>query len=319
MSTEETGLARRPDAGVTRAYATADELVARANLIQDVKKRVMKSGVHYGTVPGCGDKPTLLKPGAEKLLSAFNIGVQIGVEDLSTDDSIRYRVTTRGVHQGTGNDLGHGIGEASTSEEKWKWRRAYQDEWNDTPEDRRRKKHTSKGPLLQVRTNPADLANTVLKMAKKRSMVDLALTVTGSSDFFEQDIEEMDPETIDAVLNEERGRAPIQQPEPKKKATPQAKPEEPAPKAQEGRENIPPSAPPTVQPTAGGPTISEAQGKRFWALAKKGGKSDEQIRGALSALGVEHTRDIPKDEYEDICKWAEDKGAGDYSLDDVGF
>ena len=39
--------------------------------------------------------------------------------------------------------------------------------------------------------NPQDLANTILKMAKKRSFVDGILTVTGASRIFTQDIEDI--------------------------------------------------------------------------------------------------------------------------------
>ena len=42
------------------------------NLIQGVMKDAMQDKVHFGTIPGCGDKPTLLKPGAEKLSLKLN-------------------------------------------------------------------------------------------------------------------------------------------------------------------------------------------------------------------------------------------------------
>ena len=41
--------------------------------IQDIMRKVMKDGEHYGKIPGCGDKPTLLKPGAEKLAMTFRL------------------------------------------------------------------------------------------------------------------------------------------------------------------------------------------------------------------------------------------------------
>ena len=43
---------------------TADKIKAQVALIQDVMKSVMKDGEHYGVIPGCGKKPSLLKPGA---------------------------------------------------------------------------------------------------------------------------------------------------------------------------------------------------------------------------------------------------------------
>ena len=57
--------------------------------------------------------------------------------------------------------------------------------------------------MQQVRTNPADIANTVLKMAKKRAQIDLTLTATAASDCFTQDVEDLPEELRD----DERGRS----------------------------------------------------------------------------------------------------------------
>ena len=38
---------------------------------KDFVEKILKEGVDYGTIPGAGQKPTLLKPGAEKLASFF--------------------------------------------------------------------------------------------------------------------------------------------------------------------------------------------------------------------------------------------------------
>jgi hypothetical protein len=158
----------------------------------------MKEGVHYGKIPGAGDKPTLLKPGAEVLCMSFRIADSYLAEDLSTPDMIRYRVTCTGSHQLSGTVLGSGLGEASSSEEKYKWRKAVCDEeWDETPAHLRRNKYAkAKGGGFymqkQVRTEPADLANTVLKMANKRAKIAMVLNVTAASDMFSQDLEDMD-------------------------------------------------------------------------------------------------------------------------------
>jgi hypothetical protein len=47
---------------------------------------------------------------------------------------------------------------------------------------------------MQIRTEPADVANTVLKMAKKRAQIDLTLTATAASDIFTQDVEDIPDE-----------------------------------------------------------------------------------------------------------------------------
>ena len=52
--------------------AGALEVRAQVNQIQYLMKNVLKEGEHYGTVPGCGKKPTLLQPGAEKIAYMFH-------------------------------------------------------------------------------------------------------------------------------------------------------------------------------------------------------------------------------------------------------
>jgi len=50
--------------------------------------------------------------------------------------------------------------------------------------------------------------------------------------------------------------------------------------------------------------ISEAQKKRFYAIAKGTGFSDDEIKEHLAKDGIEHTADIPKAKYDELCKWA---------------
>lgn len=174
------------------------EIKNQISTIQNVLKSVMKVNEHYGTVPGCGDKPTLLKPGAEKIMATFRIAPKYEVEDLSTNDESRYRVVATGVYSPDGTFLGQGIGECSSNEEKYKWRSAVCDEeFEETQENRRRNKW-KKGyngkpsySIKQVRTDHADQSNTVLKMAVKRATVAMVLTVTAASDIFAQDLEDM--------------------------------------------------------------------------------------------------------------------------------
>lgn len=184
---------------------TTHELLNRVERIREVQMKVMRDGVDYGTIQGCGDKPTLLKPGAETLLLAFQMAAvpdQLTIQDLGHEDEVRYRVVTPIIHIPTGRVCGHGVGECSSLEEKYKWRKAVcQEEWDETDPDRRRvkwaKSRDGAYTVHQVRTNKADFANTVLKMGKKRSLVDGALTVTAASRIFTQDVEDMPEELRD--------------------------------------------------------------------------------------------------------------------------
>lgn len=261
---------------------TAAQVKAQVQRIQEVMAAVMQKDVHYGIIPGT-QKPTLYKPGSEKILSTFRIAAHPKeIEDLSTHDEIRYRVKVFGVAMENDQVLfGVGVGECSSNEEKYKWRRPVCDgEFNDTPDDRKRLKWV-KGydgkpdyQIKQVRTNPSDVANTILKMAKKRAQIDMTLTATGASDVFDQDLEDL-PE---GVVQEVAEKKPPVKP-PQKKTDAQADPNK----------------------------ISEAQRKRFYAIAKQTGYSDDEIKAHLLTFGIEHTADILKSQYDDLCKWAEAK------------
>lgn len=186
-----------PAAPGQRAMTAAD-VRQHVNVIQQVMAAVMKEGTHYGTIPGC-KQPSLYKAGSEVLLTTFRIAVDPEIQDLSTADEIRYRIRCRGVAQPSGLLVGIGVGECSSSEDKYRWRRAICDEEYDAaPENRRRVKWATGRngvyTMKQIRTEPPDLANTILKMAKKRAQIDLTLTSTAASDIFTQDVEDLPDE-----------------------------------------------------------------------------------------------------------------------------
>jgi len=250
---------------------TSSQVVANVRLIQQVMADVMKKDTHYGIIPGC-KQPSLYKAGSEVLLTTFRIAVEPEVTNLSTTDEIRYLVRVVGRHQISGIVVGIGVGEASSSEDKYKWRNAVcDDEFELTPEDRKRIKYGRKQngfyKAKQVRTNPADLANTILKMAKKRAQVDMTLTATAASDIFTQDIEDL-PEDI---LQEEQ--APIQQPKPKEEKA---------------------EAPVSTAP------INEGMKRVILAKVKQTGKSEDDL---CRQFKVETVDALPSGAINDILKW----------------
>ena len=189
---------------------TAADVRAQVNLIQDVMRSVMFDGTHYGKIPGT-HSVSLYKAGAEKLMATFRLAAKPEVEDLSEDGEIHYRVTVS-LLSTSGAFLGAGLGECSSREEKYAWRAMIcQEEFDATPENRRRIKFSKYQGRVeqkkQIRTNPADVANTILKMAKKRAQVDAVITVTAASDIFTQDIEDMPEELREQVAESARSRA----------------------------------------------------------------------------------------------------------------
>lgn len=197
---------------------TADEIKAQVNRIQQVMKAVMKSDTHYGVIPGTR-KPTLYKAGSEVLLSTFRISVEPEIDDLSTGDEIRYRIRALGRHQTSDIVVGIGVGECSSNEEKYKWRDSICDEeFTATDEDRRRIKYQRQRNggfthRYQIRTEPADIANTVLKMAKKRAQIDMTLTALAASDIFTQDAEDLPEDMRPMTDDQPRGKPESQAPQ----------------------------------------------------------------------------------------------------------
>lgn len=187
------------------------EVTQHAIAVQEIMKGLMKANVHYGVIPGT-KQPTLYKAGAELLCMTFRIADEYRIEQSNENGAIRYRVTCVGRHQVSGLELGSGLGECSTGEEKYRWRKAVcKEEFEATPADLRRIKY-SKGrdghyTIEQVRTESADLANTVLKMACKRAKMAMVLNVTAASDCFSQDLED-----LDEVLREHLTEEPVSDP-----------------------------------------------------------------------------------------------------------
>lgn len=201
---------------------SASQIREQVNLIQEVMKSVMRENEHYGKIPGCGDKPSLLKPGAEKLMFTFRLVADPEVEvfDLyhpTVQGHREYRVKVK-ISSLNGTYMGGGIGSCSTMENKYRFRggeKVFTEEkvpaeyWNlrkaGKLEDAQELigghgygvgKNDGAWMICEFgekmeHDNPADFYNTCEKMAKKRALVDATLTVTAASDIFTQDIEEL--------------------------------------------------------------------------------------------------------------------------------
>ena len=245
-----------------RTTLTATDIKANVQLVQSVLSEVMLKDTHYGMIPGT-QKNTLFKAGSEVILSTFRISVEPEVIDLSGEDEIRYLVKAKGVHFPTGNVVGFGVGECSTNEDKYKWRKAVSDaEFEATDESRKRIKYGRDYNVNQVRTNPADLANTALKMAKKRAQIDLTLTATAASDLFTQDMEDGNN---DATLNEYQKPAVVQ------------------PQAQ-----------------GDGTLVTEGQSKLLYAKCANSEKSPEDF---FAKFGIKDYKELPKSKVNEALEF----------------
>lgn len=200
-----------------------DDLVAQVEKIQQVMQRVMvesnpEKGIdgHYGKIPGT-NKPTLLKAGAEKLCMVFRLRPEF--ESVREWDGPHLSVFSRCtlIHIPTGQSFGTGEGMCSTKEKKYRERKAERvcpncgvaaiikskAEWGGGWNCWAKKggcntKFKPGDPAIESQDNGtvenpdlADLYNTVVKMANKRSHVAATLLCTAASDLFTQDVEDL--------------------------------------------------------------------------------------------------------------------------------
>lgn len=198
---------------------SVQQLLGQVQLIQQVMGATMRDGEHFGKIPGCGDKPTLLKPGAEKLCLTFRLAPAYAVEEKQFERGHReYRVLCTLSSILSGAFIGQGVGVCTSLEAKYRFRqgqgeptdkpvpRAYWDLRQEDPAKAQEliggkgystRKIEGKGWMIckggerTEHDNPADHYNTVLKMAKKRALVDAVLTATAASDIFTQDLEDI--------------------------------------------------------------------------------------------------------------------------------
>ena len=192
---------------------------------QQVIQKTLHQGHDFGIIPGT-DKPTLLKPGAEKILMTMGLRSEFEIVDSTRDFEkgfFQYQVRCKLLRGDM--VITEGLGSCNTRERKY------------------------------LKMDPYTMDNTVLKMAKKRALVDAALLVASLSDVFTQDLEDID-------IN---GR-PI---DTQKVYTDQDS------------------------------TISKAQAKRMFALAKG---NAEIVKQVLNDYGYEKSSEVEKVKYNEVCK-----------------
>jgi hypothetical protein len=197
---QEMGLmTTQPQGSLTLMTAKLQEMKGMMSIVQEFVKDVMVEGTDYGVIPGTGDKKTLMKPGAEKLNELYGFGIV--VKDVTEEKDLgtgyyRARVVIRLVSKRTGEPIAEGVGEANTMEGRYRWR--WVPEWElprGIDKSALMSKKRSKGERAYTfyrmeNDDPYALWNTVLKMAKKRGLVDATLSATRSSGLFTQDLED---------------------------------------------------------------------------------------------------------------------------------
>lgn len=146
----------------------AVQIMNKINQFQQVIKAQLRPKTDFGIIPGT-DKPTLLKPGAEKILMLLGVTSMYElIERVQDYDKGFFAYTVKCILSKDGIIITEGLGHCNSRERKF----------------------------MSQKVDPYTIANTCLKMAKKRAQVDAVLTIASLSDVFTQDIEDMDIETV---------------------------------------------------------------------------------------------------------------------------
>ena len=190
----------------------------RLKELQQFVQMYMHEGEDYGTIPGT-PKPTLYKPGADKLCDIYALADSYRVTNRTEnwDASLfDYEIECRLLSKRTGQLVATGLGSCNSFEGKYRWR----DQQRTCPKCGKTsiikgkeeygggwlcwKKKDGCGAKFEegdqsIEGQPSGkvqnddiptLKNTILKMAKKRAKVDAVLSATRSSGLFTQDIED---------------------------------------------------------------------------------------------------------------------------------
>ncbi len=142
-----------------------EEANRRVKMLAEFVRGHMVEGEDYGIVPGTNTKPTLFKSGAEKLNAIFGLAPIVEVVGRSEDwdkGFVSYEVKVTLINKRNGQVEAEGIGCCNSRERRYK------------------------------NQDAANVANTILKMSKKRALVDATLSATRASGMFTQDLEDMD-------------------------------------------------------------------------------------------------------------------------------
>lgn len=207
-----TAVALKPEPGTALVPAAAagfvvqpamsvDEAVAQLALLREFRKRVLVQGTDYGTIPGV-QKPSLFKPGAEKLCNVFALAVEHQlVEKVEDWEKGFFAYTFRAVIRSRrdGGIVADCLGSCNSLEDKYRYRTV--PVWEATEEQKakavktieRKAKKTGKPFKLYLvaNTEPYSLVNTLQKMAQKRAMIGAVLIATRASEEYTQDVEDL--------------------------------------------------------------------------------------------------------------------------------
>lgn len=221
--------------------ASLNVALQRYQAMKEFIDKILRVKVDYGVIPGT-DKPTLLKPGAEKLCSFFGLAPVFQIMESTQDwtgaehgyEPFFYFWYKCILYHGD-RKVGEGDGSANSWEKKHRYRSSelkcpvcgketiikgreeYGGGWmcfakkggcgakfaDKDPQIIDQSRGTIKNP------DSADLVNTLQKMAQKRALIAATLIATNASEYFTQDVEDfIDGQFKDVEPNTGNGNQP---------------------------------------------------------------------------------------------------------------
>lgn len=177
---------------------------------QSLVQATLKPGHDYDTIPGT-NKPTLLKPGAEKIGMVFGLNPEyefLGKIEDYKDDFFAYNIKCTLLRNG--QPVAQGVGSCNSKEKKYRFINVKVEDIPSGVDKATLELTTDKyGHTKYKMDNPdiCSLVNTILKMAKKRAYVDATLQVAALSEIFTQDVEDMK----ELVKNEQTENMTVQE------------------------------------------------------------------------------------------------------------
>lgn len=185
-TTQDISLIDEMDIGLVKQ--TIDKITA----FQAVVQKTLKREHDYGIIPGTL-KPTLLKPGGEKICMMLGINPEYEMMDHVQDyEKGFFAYTIRCTLKKGMRHVAQGLGNCNSFEKKYRWINS--DHIPEGIEPEKVRQFIDKYGRLKYKIpnpDPCDLTNTILKIAKKRAFIDAVLQVASLSEIFTQDLEDM--------------------------------------------------------------------------------------------------------------------------------
>ena len=159
-----------------------EALSMQRKMLHTFINKELRQGIDFGIIPGT-DKPSLYKPGAEKMKMLFGLGARFEVLTKELDrkeNFLSYEHKCEIYHLKTGRVIAECIGSCNSQEKKYATRAKYEGYGK------------SRKKVGYEPTPVCDVQNTISKMSQKRAFVGAIILATGASDFFTQDMEDYD-------------------------------------------------------------------------------------------------------------------------------